>query len=323
MPRVGLGTWGIFDDELTHAVSTALEVGYRHIDSAFFHANEETIGAVISEWIDGEKVTRSDLFITSKLPPIGMHPDKVKHFCLLSLKNLGLEYVDLYLLQLPVSIKYKSDDELVVYNADGNVAMDCTIELADIWKEMETLVEEGLVKNIGVCNFKIEQLEKLLSFAVIKPAVLQVELHAYMQQKEIRDFCNQHQIVVTAFCPLGSPGRDEMFFNGSKLCRQLLEDPVVVKLAEKCDKTPAQILLRHAIQNGIVVIPKSMDASRIKENFEIFSFFFTPNEMKALNMLDKGQYGRSFNYSFLGEAFLAHLEFPFECQPVDEPVSHH
>lgn len=100
----------------------------------------------------------------------------------------------------------------------------------------------------------------------------------------------------------GSPGRDEMFLNGSKLCLNLMQDPVVVKLAEKCGKTPAQILLRHALQNGIAVVPKSATPSRIKENIDIFNFFLTPNEMKCLSMLDKGQYARSFNYSFLGEA---------------------
>lgn len=100
----------------------------------------------------------------------------------------------------------------------------------------------------------------------------------------------------------GSPGRDDMFLSGSKLCLRLMQDPVVVKMAEKCDKTPAQILLRHALQNGIVVVPKSTTPSRIEDNFKIFNFFLTPNEMKCLNMLDKGQYARSFDYSFLGEA---------------------
>lgn len=138
-----------------------------------------------------------------QLPPSGMKPDKVKHFCNLSMQNLKLSYLDLYLIQLPVGIKYRSDDELMVYQADGSLAVECTMELADIWKEMENLVAEGHVKNIGVCNFKLEQLEKLLAFSVIRPAVLQVELHAYLQQNDLRNFCKENGILVTGFCPLG------------------------------------------------------------------------------------------------------------------------
>lgn len=133
-----------------------------------------------------------------------MHTDKVKHFCRLSLEKLGVSYLDLYLLQLPVSIKYSSDEELLVYNADGSIAFDCLVDIADIWKEMEKLVEEGYAKSIGICNFSIEQLEKLLSIAVIKPAVLQVELHTYFQQKEIAAFCKDNSITVTGYCPLGT-----------------------------------------------------------------------------------------------------------------------
>lgn len=143
-------------------------------------------------------------YFVFQLPPTGMHPDKVKHFCLLSMQNLGISYLDLYLLQLPVSIKYQSDEQLLVYSADGSLAIDCGVQIHDIWKQMEKLVAEGHVKNIGICNFKIEQLEKLLSVAEIKPAVLQVELHAYFQQKDIREFCKENKIVVTAFCPLGN-----------------------------------------------------------------------------------------------------------------------
>lgn len=132
-----------------------------------------------------------------------MHPDRVKHFCDLSLQNLKLSYLDLYLLQLPVGIKYSSDEQLMTYHADGSLAVECMIELSDIWQQMENLVTNGLVKSIGVCNFSLEQLEKLLAVSTIRPAVVQIELHAYCQQKDIRDFCKQQKIVVTGFCPLG------------------------------------------------------------------------------------------------------------------------
>lgn len=132
-----------------------------------------------------------------------MQPDKVRHFCQLSLRKLGLSYLDLYLIQLPVGIKYTNDEELFTSSPDGTVATDCGTDLGEVWKAMEKLVEDGLVNNIGVSNFNEEQLEKLLSTAVIKPANLQIEVHAYFQQRGIRMFCKEHGITVTAFCPLG------------------------------------------------------------------------------------------------------------------------
>lgn len=144
-------------------------------------------------------------FFLSQLPPTGMTADKVKHFCHLSLKNLHLSYLDLYLIQLPVGIKYISDNHLLSYQADGTLAVNCVVALEEIWKAMEDLVGTGLVRNIGVCNFKLEQLEKLVHYATIKPSVVQVELHAYWQQTEIRNFCKENKIVVTGFCPLGKP----------------------------------------------------------------------------------------------------------------------
>jgi alcohol dehydrogenase (NADP+) len=132
-----------------------------------------------------------------------MKPDKVKHFCQLSLKNLGLAYLDLYLIQLPLGIRYKNDEELLTFNIDGSLATECVTELGQIWMEMEKLVDEGLVNNIGVSNFNIQQLEKILESAIIKPANLQIEVHAYFQQRDIRAFCRENGIPVTAYCPLG------------------------------------------------------------------------------------------------------------------------
>jgi len=132
-----------------------------------------------------------------------MTPEKVEHFCTLSLENLSLSYVDMYMIQLPVGMRYKNDEELLVKNPDGNLAMDCGTDLVAIWKAMENLVEKGFTKNIGICNFNQTQIEKLLESANIPPANLQIEVHPYFQQRELRIFCKSHNITVTAICPLG------------------------------------------------------------------------------------------------------------------------
>ncbi|OXA61037.1 Alcohol dehydrogenase [NADP(+)] [Folsomia candida] len=318
-----LGTWDLVGEELEAVLNTALTIGYRHIDTAFMHCNEQSIGRVIRDWLESKRVKRKELFITSKLPPTGMHPEKVKHFCQLSLQNLGLSYLDMYLIQLPVGIKYSNDDELFTTSPDGTIATDCGTDIARVWKEMEKLVEEGLIKNIGISNFNEEQLEHLLHVAVIKPANLQIEVHAYFQQRDIRRFCKENGITTTAFCPLGSPNRDKILFSkGNCKVGNLLTDPMVVCLAEKCEKSSAQILLRHAIQKGITVIPKASSKERLQENLDIFNFYLIPSEMKQLDSLDKGQFERTFDYSFLGESFRTHHEFPFSPK-IDESLNPH
>lgn len=132
-----------------------------------------------------------------------MHPDQVRHFCELSLRNLSLSYLDLYLIHLPVGIKHSTDEELFTCTADGRVAVDCGTDVTAVWKEMEKLVEEGLVKNIGLSNFNEDQVQSIVEFATIKPAMLQIEVHAYFQQMDIRMLCKELGIPVTAYCPLG------------------------------------------------------------------------------------------------------------------------
>lgn len=312
MPLVGLGTWQAPDEEVKAAVQWALEAGYRHIDTAFNYQNEGAIGEVIDEWIKSGKVKREELFITTKLPLIGNSSDKVERFIKLSLESLKLDYVDLYLIHFPVGfLPGKDDTDLFPRDEEGKAKIDMATDIIALWKAMEAQVDAGRAKSIGLSNFNSEQIERIVQASRIKPANLQVELHAYFQQKLLRAACANHDITVCAYGPLGSKGRIEL--NAKRglpppAIPGVLEDPVVLEIARKHSKTPAQILLRHLIQENVVVIPKSVTKTRIQENFGVFDFILSDSEISMLDSLDKND--RTFDFKFLTEATES-PEFPF------------
>lgn len=312
MPLLGYGTWQANDDELEKAVEAALEAGYRHIDTAHAYENEKVIGKVLNKWISTGKLSRNDLFLVTKLPPGGNRSEGVPKYLKRSLELLQVDYVDLYLLHVPFGFN-DVEGNLHPIKSDGTIDMDVTTDHVAIWKALEDQVDAGLTKAIGVSNFNIQQIRRILENCRIAPCSLQIELHAYFQQNELVDFCKKNEMVVTAYSPLGSPGLAKFFAQfGKKIdLPDILGNPVVTKIAQKHGKSEAQVLLRHIIQRGIAAIPKSTNPERLRQNLNIFDFELDDVDMKDLNGLDAGI--RILDFSAF-EGIKKHPEYPFkEC----------
>ncbi|CAH1985464.1 unnamed protein product [Acanthoscelides obtectus] len=298
MPGIGLGTWMSTDEkELETALNAALEIGYRHIDTAYVYENEKIIGRVIEQWISAGKIKRDDLYITTKLALCGVHPDRVEMMLKKSLEGLRLNYVDLYLVHFPVGTNYV---EGCVVTPPSMLKLENT-DHVELWKKMEEQVDAGRTKAIGLSNFNKKQIERILKSCRIKPACLQIEIHVAMQQRELVDFCHKNGIVVVAYSPLGSPGYNN-FLNTigqeGKELPNMLQNPVIKQIAEKYKKSPGQVMLRFLIERNIVPIPKSVKPSRIRENFEVFDFKLDNEDMKKLADLEIGESARVCDFKF-------------------------
>ncbi len=278
MPRVGLGTWKALPGEVENAVTYALvDAGYRHLDCAAVYGNEEEVGAALGSVFKSGKVAREEVFVTSKLWNVAHRKGDVRAACEKTLRDLGLDYLDLYLMHwgMATSESQRAVDENGVLKLEK-------IPVRETWEAMEELVRAGLVKAIGVANFNVQLLVDLMSYASVTPTVLQVELHLYLQQSRFVEFCQYRGITVTAYSPLGSPGNYK-----EKGLPLLVEDPVVVGIAQAHEKSPAQVLIRWGIQRNTIVIPKSVHPQRIKENIEVFDFELSKAEMDALHALER------------------------------------
>ncbi|KPI11451.1 2,5-didehydrogluconate reductase [Actinobacteria bacterium OK074] len=249
MPQLGFGVWQVPDDEAERAVATALEAGYRSIDTAAIYGNEEGTGKAVA----ASGVPREDLFVTTKLWNSDQGYDSTLRAFDDSLAKLGLDYVDLYLIHWPTPARGLS---------------------TDTYKAFEKLYADGRRKAVGVSNFLVPHLEKLIGETSVIPAVNQIELHPHLQQHASREYHAEQGIATEAWSPLGSG-------------KGLLEVPAIVAIAQKHGRTPAQVVLRWHLQLGNVVIPKSVTPSRIKENIEVFDFSLDEEDLGAIRALNE------------------------------------
>ncbi|XP_057333916.1 aldo-keto reductase family 1 member B1-like [Microplitis mediator] len=281
IPVIGLGTWRAATGVVTQIVKDAIDVGYRHFDCALVYQNEKEIGEALRAKINEGVVKREDLFITSKLWNTYHKTESVEKGIRRSLTNLGLDYLDLYLIHWPMA--YIDTDELFPVNPDGTPAATDT-DYLDTWKGMEGVLEKGLAKNIGISNFNSEQITRLLANCKVKPVVNQVECHPYLTQKKLSAFCKEREIVITAYGPMGS--RDRPWAKPEDPV--LLEDKKLCDIANKYKKTPAQIVIRYQIDRGHVVIPKTSTSSRLTENFSVFDFKLSDEDVAYIDRFDVG-----------------------------------
>lgn len=274
-PIVGLGTWNSPPGEVARAVKDAIDAGYRHIDGAHVYENEHEVGEGVNAKIAEGVIKREDVFVTSKLWCTFHDPKEVRGALEHTLKQLNLAYLDLYLMHWPIG--YVKSTELFPKNEAGEI-QHSHFDLLDTWRAMEELVDAGLTKSIGVSNFNVKQIDYITKNARIQPVTNQIECHPYLLNKEISDFCKTKNVVITAYSPLGSPGRPWATPDD----RVLLKEPKLLEIAQRHNKSPAQILVRYQIQRGHVVIPKSVTKDRIVNNFDVFGFKLTDDEVKDL-----------------------------------------
>ncbi|MBS4210419.1 aldo/keto reductase [Bacillus sp. FJAT-50079] len=251
IPQLGYGVWKVPNEEATNAVEQALETGYRLIDTAKIYENESGVGIALAN----TTVPREELFITTKVWNGDHGYDNTLRGFEESLKKLKLDYVDRYVIHWPTP-KY-----------------DMYVET---YKALEQLYKDGRVKAIGVCNFAIEHLQRILDECEVIPTMNQVECHPYLQQKELKQFCKEQQIYVEAYSPL---------MNG----RTVLEDPIIKELANQYGKTPAQVILRWHVQSDVIVIPKTVTPSRMAENLDVFDFELSQADLDKIANLDRNE----------------------------------
>jgi 2,5-diketo-D-gluconate reductase A len=256
IPQLGFGVFQIPPADTAAAVRAALEVGYRHIDTAEMYRNEAGVG----EAIRAAGVDRDEVFVTSKLSNACHHPDDARKAFEHTLSTLGSDYVDLFLIHWPLPTLYGGD-------------------YVSTWKVMEEFKAQGRARSIGVSNFQVAHLERLAAETDVTPAVNQIELHPYLLNDEVRRYGEDHGILTEAWSPIAQGG--------------VLDDPTITEIAGRVERTPAQVVLRWHLQRGSIVFPKSTTPSRIEENFDLFDFELSDAEVQAIAGLDKGEDGRT------------------------------
>jgi len=298
MPMLGLGTWKSEPGEVGGAVRTALEIGYRHIDCASIYGNEAEIGQALFAAIDGGEVARDELWVTSKLWNNSHAPEDVRPALEQTLADLRLESLDLYLMHWPIALRKGA---MIPESVDDFLSLE-ERPLAATWEAMEALVDAGLCRHIGVSNFSVRRLEELRAGARIQPVMNQVEMHPYLQQPALVEYCRAHGIHVTAYSPLGSGDRPGRLREGDELV--LLDDPVVAGIAGRVGCTPAQVLIRWALERGTAVIPKSVNPKRLADNFAAADVVFVEEDVRFLAELDS-------EHRFIDGTFWVHEGGPY------------
>lgn len=291
LPSVGLGLWKIEKPKTADIVRKAIEVGYRHFDAACDYGNEAEAGEGFTASISSGQVKREDLWITSKLWNTYHAAEHVRPACERSLKDLGVDYLDLYLIHFPIAQRFVPFEEryppewVFDPNADQPRVETTNVTIAETWGAMEELVTAGLVKNIGVCNFGVSLLRDLQSHASLAPSVLQIESHPYLTQDKLLRYCEEQDIAVTAFSPLGALSYLQL--NMATESDSVLEQDCVKAAASRAGRTPAQVVLRWGIQRGTAIVPKTSRPERLAENIALFDFELTDDEMSAISALDQ------------------------------------
>ena len=290
---VGLGLWKIEQESTAHVVQEAIECGYRHFDSACDYGNEVQTGEGLTAALSKGSAKREDLWITSKLWNTYHRREHVRSALEKSLRDLQLDYLDLYLMHFPIAQKHvpietryppgwftDPDTQQPAVEADR-------VPIIETWRAMEELVQTGLVKEIGVCNFGCSLLRDLLNQAEIPPAMLQIEMHPYLTQEKLTRFCHESNIGVTAFSPLGAQSYFQL--NMAEANESLLEHDAIKAIASQHERSAAQVLLRWGVQRGTSVVPKTSNMDRLKENLAIYDFALSDEEMAAIAGLNRNR----------------------------------
>ena len=290
---MGLGLWKVARAAAPLLVEEAIRVGYRHIDSACDYGNEVEAGQGIRAALQKGLCRREDLWITSKLWNTYHEQQHVRPAVERSLRDLGLDSLDLYLVHFPIALQYvpfetRYPPEWIHDPAASKPRMEpIAVPLADTWRAMEDLVSAGLVRRIGLCNCNIALIREVLAAARIPPAVLQVELHPFLTQEKLLRFCREASIAVTGFSPLGAPSYVPLGM--ATAAESVLEHPVVTEIAAAVGRTPAQVVLRWGMQRGTAVIPKTSRPERLRENLAASEFTLPAEQMQAITALDRGR----------------------------------
>jgi len=290
MPAVGFGLWKVDRDDAAAVVKQAIEVGYRHFDSASDYGNEAEVGKGLEESLSNASIRREDLWITSKLWNNYHRAEHVEAALKRTLDDLRLDYLDLYLMHFPIALKYVPfetrypagwfDDP----DAASPKMVPDSVPIIETWEAMRACQSKGLVREIGVCNFGVSLLRDLMNSSDTPPAVLQIESHPYLTQEKLVRFCQESNIAVTAFSPLGAQSYFSLEMASAE--EAVLKRSEVGAIAAAHGKTAAQVVLRWAVQRGTSVVVKSSHQSRMIENMNIFDFDLTPDEMQVLSSLN-------------------------------------
>ena len=290
IPQIGFGLWKIAKQDCADIVYTAIQTGYRHFDSASDYGNEKEVGIGIKRALDDGLCRREELWITSKLWNTYHAKEHVQAALEKSLADLQLNYLDLYLIHFPIALAFVpfATRYPAEWIHDPKAEQPCMqvakVPLHETWGAMEDLVDLGLCKQIGVCNYSSALIHDLLNYARIKPAMLQIESHPYLTQENLIRLCFENDIPVTAFSPLGALSYLELEMADQH--ESVLEQKVVVEAAQRLNKTPAQIVLRWGVQRGTSLIPKTTKPHRMLENLSVFDFSLSDTEMQAISELN-------------------------------------
>ncbi|KZZ92237.1 Aldo/keto reductase [Ascosphaera apis ARSEF 7405] len=293
IPGLGFGTFASQGKpgETYNAVKAALKVGYRHLDCAWFYGNEHEIGFALHDFLkENQDVKREDIFITTKVWNHLHKPEDVKWSLENSLSNFQLNYVDLFLMHWPIASE-KTDDKIPKpkLGSDGKYVInkELTENHEPTWRAMEELLHAGKCRAIGVSNFTPKQLDKLLSYAKVPPAVNQIEVHPFLPNNEVIKYCQEHNILIEAYSPLGS--QDQVPSTGEKVST----NPTLLKIAEEANATLAQVLIAWGLKRGYAVLPKSSNPARIESNFKYLEL--TEEQFAAVNKVAEGRHTRFVN----------------------------